>query len=1177
MTTLPSCVHLHLHSCYSLLTSTVRLDTLIDRARHYGMPALALTDQGNLFAAVQFYTRCLKAGIKPILGAQISVVADRFDRSNRPDRELRDQLILLCRNPTGWRNLLRIVSIGHLEGSHDQPRVDPETLRRHREGLIALSAGSRGAVGRLLAEGRHSEAKTQALWLRDLYQDPTDLTGSTPQTPNFYLELQRHGHPDEESLYRATVELAYELNLPLVATNNVHFLDRSDHKAHDVLSCIGSGHTLHQQNRPRLNDSYYFLSPAEMQAHFADVPEALTNTLLIAQRCNVRLQLGRPMLPDFAIPEPYDLTSWLHHEAETGLERRLQPMLSSIPDHERKALRQNYRDRLTTELEIIIQMGFPGYFLIVSDFIRWAKQHQIPVGPGRGSGAGSLVAWSLEITDLDPIRYQLLFERFLNPERVSMPDFDIDFCVDRREEVIRYVQEKYGADRVAQIITFGTLQARAAIRDVGRVMELPLGQVDSLAKMVPNILGITLTEAVAQEERLATLMAEDPEVHECLTLAQALEGLPRSASTHAAGVVISNGALTDTVPLYRDPRSEMPVTQFNMSDAEKAGLVKFDFLGLRTLTVIDQAIKSITAETILIDSIPLDDQATFAFLREGYTRGIFQLESSGIREVLRKLAPDTLEDIIALVALYRPGPLGSGMVDDFINRKHGRTKVTYPLPQLEPILRETYGVILYQEQVMKIAQVLAGYSLGGADLLRRAMGKKKPQEMAAQRQIFLTGTQQRQIATDKATAIFDLMEKFADYGFNKSHSAAYGLISYQTAWLKAHHRLAFMAATLTCEMAMTDKLVPFIRECRDMGIAIAPPDINRSGSAFLVEGATIRYALSAIKNVGGGAVQAILLARQQGGDFQTLPELCRRVTTTSINRRVLESLIKSGACDSFGDTRPSLLQQIPTAMAYGSRYQEEKSAGFRSLFDDGNDDDAAPEPSPASTSPLSIDPTLYLEMEKEVLGFFLTSHPLHQYEQELASYGVTTTLVLRDGHDSSSGDISVTLAGLIVDHKFYRTKRGERMAFLTLEDVGGQIELVLFPEALREALPFIDGKQPVVVTGLLGQDEDETLKINVEKTANLQTFRDQHCRWLTITATAALLTEERLQQLNKLLRQHSGTCRVALTIDLPDATLFTQLGESHCIHANDSLLESLRNLFGNDAITYSRLSPWQQG
>ncbi|MBF0158272.1 MAG: DNA polymerase III subunit alpha [Magnetococcales bacterium] len=1166
MTILSSCVHLHLHSCYSLLDSTVRLDALIERARHHGMPALALTDQGNLFAAIQFYSRCLKAGIKPILGAQIEVVPDRFDRSCRPDRELRDQLILLCRDPSGWRNLLRIVSIGYLEGSHERPRVDPDTLQRHRDGLIALSAGPHGAVGRLLACGRQDEARAQAQWLSDLYPD------------SFYLELQRHGRADEEALYQSTVELAYQLHLPLVASNDVHFLDRADYKAYDVLSCIGSGHTLHQDGRPRLNDRYGFLSPAEMEQLFADVPEALTNTLLIAQRCNVRLQLGRPMLPDFDIPEGHNLTSWLHHEATVGLERRLQPLVAALPaGSEQKKLRQSYQERLETELEIIVQMGFPGYFLIVSDFIRWAKQQQIPVGPGRGSGAGSLVAWSLDITDLDPIRYQLLFERFLNPERVSMPDFDIDFCVDRREEVIHYVQNKYGADRVAQIITFGTLQARAAIRDVGRVMELPLGQVDSLAKMVPNVLGITLTEAVAQEERLAKLMAEDPEVRQCITLAQALEGLPRSAGTHAAGVVIANGALTNTVPLYRDPRSDMPVTQFNMSDAEKAGLVKFDFLGLRTLTVIDQAIKSIPEAAIVIDSIPLDDRDTFLFLREGYTRGVFQLESSGMRDVLKKLSPDTLDDIIALVALYRPGPLGSGMVDDFINRKHGRTSVSYPLPQLEPILRDTYGVILYQEQVMKIAQVLAGYSLGGADLLRRAMGKKKPQEMAAQRQIFLTGTTQRRIDGDKATAIFDLMEKFADYGFNKSHSAAYALIAYQTAWLKTHHRLAFMAATLTCEMGIADKLVPFIRECRDMGITITPPDINRSDHAFLVEGNTIRYALSAIRNVGGSAVHTIVTVRQQGGVFTSLTDLCHRVPASSLNRRILESLIKSGACDPFGVTRPLLLQQIASAMAAGSRHQEEQSAGLRSLFDEEEQQaqSGTMTHGPALDAPPAVDPALYLDMEKEVLGFFLTSHPLHQYERELASYGVATTLALRDSRMDGDMSTQATLAGLIVDHKFYRTKKGERMAFLTLEDIGGQIELVLFPEVLQQSMTLISGKQPVVVTGLLGQDEDETIKINVEQMTSLQAFRDSHCRWLSITTTATLLTTERLQQLNRLMIRHAGESHVAMTVDLPEARVSMRCGDRYRVHASETLLESLRTLFGSDAVTFSRSAPWE--
>ncbi|MBF0134954.1 MAG: DNA polymerase III subunit alpha [Magnetococcus sp. DMHC-1] len=1209
-------IHLHVHTAFSLLTSTVRVEGLLQRVRELKMPAVALTDQGNLFAAIPFYTQCLKAGVKPLLGAQILVVPNRLDHSERLDREVRDQLILLSRNQEGWRNLLRILSVGHLEGSHGKPRVDLETLERHGQGLIALSGAAKGAIGRLLRAGETDAARAMALRLAKLFDDGAGV-------PNFYLELQRHDLPGEEAINRQTMDLAMELNLPLVATSDVHFLDPEDQPAQDALLCIGLGHTLHEEERPRFNAQHHFVPPAEMIRRFADVPEAVANTIRIAKRCNTRLELGRPMLPDFPVPEGNDLTSWLHHVAEEGLQGRLQRELQPHLSPEQFAAQEIvYKNRLDYEIDVIIQMGFPGYFLIVSDFIRWAKREKIPVGPGRGSGAGSVVAWALDITDLDPIRYQLLFERFLNPERVSMPDFDVDFCMDLREKVIHYVQDRYGADRVAQIITFGTLQARAVIRDVGRVLEFPYGRVDRIAKMIPNMLGISLETALQQEERLQKLQEDEPEVRDLMKLCLALEGLPRSAGTHAAGVVIANGPLTDTVPLYRDPRSSMPVTQFNMGDVEKAGLVKFDFLGLKTLTVIQATLKMVNTDRLArgeppidINQINLEDREVFRLLQEGRTRGVFQLESSGMREILKKLAPDTLEDVIALVALYRPGPLGSGMVDDFINRKHGQVAVSYPLPQLEPILKETYGVILYQEQVMKIAQVLAGYTLGGADLLRRAMGKKKAEEMASQRATFMDGARRNGIPEKKAEHIFDLMEKFAGYGFNKSHSAAYALISYQTAWLKTHHRVAFMAATMTCEMQFTDKLMHFIRECREMQIPVYPPDINRSRDVFMVEGEGIRYALIAVKSVGEGGVAALLDHRDREGPFRSLYDLCRRLGSGTLNKRMLEQLIRAGAFDSLVRNRRALLAGLPDAMSVGARKQADAALGYRDLFSDLADDESDPNsgdpPLPEVPEP---DANQLLAFEKEALGFFLTGHPLQKYAEELSSYGLETTLTLRErfgateggdggigsgsgGHVNGSGSGHVNggdaaeregrsgswnkggkidrgpllkLAGLVAERKIHRTRKGDRMAFLTVEDMYGQLEIVVFPEVYQASRECLEGDAPVVVEGTVDASDEEP-KMIADKIRTLDAFRQEICRVLHIKADMVTLSADVLQRLETVLTHHRGTeCQVLLTLRLPQAQTILRLGRACSVQPSTRLLEELQELFGLQAVVFTR-------
>ncbi|MBF0213857.1 MAG: DNA polymerase III subunit alpha, partial [Magnetococcales bacterium] len=811
------------------------------------------------------------------------------------------------------------------------------------------------------------------------------------------------------------------------------------------------------------------------------------------------------------------------------------------------------------------------------DFIRWAKGNGIPVGPGRGSGAGSVAAWALDITDLDPLRYHLLFERFLNPERVSMPDFDVDFCMDQREKVIHYVQSKYGADRVAQIITFGTLQARMAVRDVGRVLQFPYGQVDRIAKLIPNVLGITLKEAIETEERFTTLIQEEPEVQDLIDLALALEGLPRSAGTHAAGVVMANGPLTDMVPLYLDPRSDMPVTQFNMGDVEKVGLVKFDFLGLKTLTVIDDVLKLVNRRRkeqgrspIDINTIDLADEATFKLLQSGQTRGVFQLESSGMRDILKKLAPDTFEDIVALVALYRPGPLGSGMVDDFINCKHGRVDVVYPLPQLEPILRETYGVILYQEQVMKIAQVLADYTLGGADLLRRAMGKKKPAEMLAQREIFVRGALANQVTKERAEYIFDLMEKFAGYGFNKSHSAAYALISYQTAWLKAHHPVEFMAATLTCDLLNTDKLAQFIRECRAMKVPVLPPDVNRSQIVFSVENNSVRYGLAAIKNVGEGAIEALVQARQAGGPFRSLPDFCQRTASSGLNRRAMEHLIKSGACDALGGNRATLLASLPEMLATALKRRDDKGKGFLDLFGDHEE-----------ITPLTEMPEWEfderLACEKEAIGFYITGHPVQRDAEELKEYGIDPIARAKlPARLRSEGQATkVRVAGVVAERKLHRTRKGDRMAFVTLEDLEDQIEVVVFSDVYAACQTLLEGEGLLVVEGNLETGEDEP-KITAERILDLNALRREWCRELLLQADALTLTEPITLRLRDILQRHPGTgCRIVLELRLSDRQGMFVFGDAFRVTPDSALLDAIRKLLGADRVHVRRAESGQ--
>ena len=960
-------VHLHVHTEYSLVDSTVRIPALMAKAAADGMPAIAMTDRNNLFGLVKFYRRAIAAGVKPVIGADLRIAND--DDPARPFT-----LIVLCQDNQGYRNLCRIISRAYLEGRiRGEPMIRREWLDREScEGLIALSGGLHGDVGHSLLVGHLDEARQRLAAWRDLFDD------------RYYLELTRTGRGDEEGCVQASLLLASEKGVPVVASNDVRFIEDQDFHAHEARVCIHESRGLADPDRPRhYSNQQYLRSSAEMMDLFSDVPEAIENALEIARRCNLDLKLGESVLPAFPVPDGQTEEQFLEAEARRGLARALEEIFAArdVPVNERGAFEAPYLERLETELRVIRGMGFPGYFLIVADFIRWARDNEIPVGPGRGSGAGSLVAWVLGITDLDPLEHDLLFERFLNPERVSMPDFDIDFCMEGRDRVIEYVAERYGRDRVAQIITFGTMAARAVIRDTGRVLGQPYGFVDRIAKLVPFEIGMTLDKALEQSEELATMYRDDEEVTAIIDLAKSLEGLVRNAGKHAGGVVIAPDQLTDFAPLYCEDGGGSLVTQLDKDDVEAIGLVKFDFLGLKTLTIIEWAerIVNVTYPDAALDisRVPMDDAETFRLLQSTQTAAVFQLESSGMRDLIKRLRPDQFGDLVALVALFRPGPLQSGMVDDFIARKHSanQAEIDYLHPDLKPVLEETYGVILYQEQVMQIAQVLAGYTLGGADLLRRAMGKKKPEEMAKQREIFMSGATQRGVAEPTATRIFDLMEKFAGYGFNKSHSAAYAVLSYQTAYLKAHYPAAFMAAVMSADLDNTDRLVTLKDDCRKLGLDLQAPSVNRSSYHFSVAGdRAILYGLGAIKGVGRAAVEALIAEREAHGAYAGLAEFCRRVDHDKVNRRALEAMIKSGAMDDLGQSRRALMHQVPGALKSADQYARALAAGQNDMFGL----EAPPEPD-VDTASLDLDEwpeRLLLSNEKEALGLYLTGHPL---------------------------------------------------------------------------------------------------------------------------------------------------------------------------------------------------------
>lgn len=1178
--TVPPFVHLRVHSEFSLVDGLVKIKDLVARTADLGMPAVAVTDQSNLFALVKFYSACLDAGIKPIGGCDVWIDVG----GTAADDEEPTRLTLLVQNGAGYRNLTELVSRSYVEGQRQHRAViRREWLDGATEGLIALSGGRDGEIVRAVNSGQDGEADARLAEWMARFPD------------RFYLEVTRTGRANEDAWVEAAVGLAARHDCPVVATNDVRFVDADDYEAHETRVCIHDGRVLGDPRRTRrYSEEQYLRSPEEMAALFDDLPEALENTVEIARRCSLELQLGTYFLPEFPIPEGETIASFFEKESFRGLEDRLARILDA-EDPAYAAKCAEYEERLRFELKIILDMDFPGYFLIVAEFIGWAKEHGIPVGPGRGSGAGSLVAYSLGITDLDPIGYDLLFERFLNPERVSMPDFDVDFCMEGRDAVIGHVAELYGADAVSQIVTYGTMAAKAVVRDVARVQGKPYGLADKLSKLIPFEVGMTLEKAMGQEEALRTFVAESEEVGEIMEMAFKLEGLVRNIGKHAGGVVIAPGKLTDLVPLVADESGSL-MTQFDKDDVEKAGLVKFDFLGLRTLTILDWAIDSVNElrtaagePELRVEEIPLGDPDVFRLLKDAQTTAVFQLESRGMKDLIKRLQPDSFEDMVALVALFRPGPLQSGMVDDFIDRKHGRSKVTYAHPDLGPILENTYGVILYQEQVMQIAQVLAGYSLGGADLLRRAMGKKKLEEMAKQRQIFMEGSAANGIEASTATYIFDLMEKFAGYGFNKSHSAAYALVSYQTAWLKAHHPAPFMAAVMSADMQNTDKIVTFIEECREMGLAILPPDVNRGVYRFKPtpagpgEAAGIVYGLGAIKGVGEGPIECIVEARAEGGPFADLFDLCRRVDPRRLNKRSLEALIRAGALDPLAPFdadgsphRAALVAALDDALKSAEQAARNVETGMTDLF--GGFGGADEDPSAADLAPKLPDVRPYTQPqrllgEKETLGLYLTGHPIDSYEAEIRQFAPTPIRDLR-----ADRNIQV-VAGLIVDQRVIRTKRGDPIAFVTLDDRSGRLEVVVSAELLDACREKLARDTLVVVEGEIAVD-DYSGGLRVRRANAIHTITEARTRYaaaVDIRVRACDLGADFPDRLRRVLTAYRGECPpggtpreagtpVAVRYMRDDAEARLRFPDAWRVEPCDDLLQRLKDDLGVDDV-----------
>ncbi|KAB0302989.1 DNA polymerase III subunit alpha [Vibrio fortis] len=1151
----PKFVHLRVHSDFSMVDGLSKVPPLVKKVAEMGMPAMALTDFTNLCGLVKFYGTAHGCGVKPIIGADFLMQSPGFG-------EELTRLTVLATDNKGYNNLTLLISKAYLRGHvQHHPVIDKEWLIENAEGLIILSGAKEGEIGKALMKGNQALVDSCVAFYKEHFSD------------RFYLELIRTGRPDEESYLHFALDLAERVELPVVATNEVVFISEDLFEAHEIRVAIHDGYTLEDPRRPKnYSEQQYLRSEEEMCELFADIPEALENSVEIAKRCNVTVRLGEYFLPNFPT-EGLAIEDFLIKKSEEGLERRLAFL---FPDEQVRAERRpEYDDRLKIELEVINNMGFPGYFLIVMEFIQWSKDNDVPVGPGRGSGAGSLVAYALDITDLDPLEYDLLFERFLNPERVSMPDFDIDFCMDKRDQVIDHVAEMYGRDAVSQIITFGTMAAKAVIRDVGRVLGHPFGFVDRISKLVPPDPGMTLEKAFKAEPALPELYDGDEEVRELIDKCRILEGCTRNAGKHAGGVVISPTTITDFAPIYADAEGNFPVTQFDKNDVETAGLVKFDFLGLRTLTIIDWALGLVNPrleregkDPVRIESIPLDDQASFNLLQNSETTAVFQLESRGMKDLIKRLQPDCFEDIIALVALFRPGPLQSGMVDNFIDRKHGREAISYPdetwqHESLKETLEPTYGIILYQEQVMQIAQILAGYTLGGADMLRRAMGKKKPEEMAKQRGTFKEGAEANGVDGELAMKIFDLVEKFAGYGFNKSHSAAYALVSYQTLWLKTHYPAEFMAAVMTADMDNTEKVIGLVDECFRMKLKLLPPDINSGLYRFNVdEDGAIVYGIGAIKGVGEGPIEAIIEARNKGGYFKDLFDFCARIDLKKVNKRVIEKLIMSGALDRLGPHRAAMMASLNDAVKAASQHHHAESFGQSDMF--GVLTDAPEEVEQKYIQVPKWPEKVWLEGERETLGLYLTGHPVNAYIKELAKY---TSCRLKDATPTRR-DQSLTIAGLVIAARVMTTKRGTRIGLMTIDDRSGRMEVMLFSDALERYAELLEKDKIVVVSGQVSFDDfNGGLKMSAREVMDLGSAREKYARGLSISIDQSQINGQFFERFSQILEPYrAGTVPVNVYYQRADARARLTLGTEWRVTPSDTLIDELKQLLGNSQV-----------
>ena len=1146
--TVPPFVHLHVHTQYSLLDGAIRIDALLKRAIDFGMDSVAITDHGTMFGVLEFFEKAGKAGVKPIIGCEFYVAPRNLTDKTVLDNKGLSHLVILAENPEGYRNLCKLATIAQLKGFYHKPRIDKNVLREHSKGLVGLSACLHGEIPRLISENSLDGADGAARTYLNIFGEG-----------NFFLEVQDNGIHVQEKVNNALLDMSERLSIPLVATNDCHYLDKEDARAHEILLCVQTGKTIYDPDHFRFGtDQLYFKSREDMHNYFKSYPGALENTVSIAKRCNIDFDFKTYHFPKFETPSGQTAEEFFERKAWEGYNQKIKRVKEKNPEIDES----QYKERIKSEISTINSMGFPGYFLIVADFILYAKKHNVPVGPGRGSVAGSLVAYSLGITDLDPIEHGLIFERFLNPGRKSMPDIDVDFCINGREEIFRYVVKKYGgADYVAQIITFGKLKTRAVIRDVGRALDIPLNEVDAIAKMVPDVLNISLDNALKQEPRLRSIAEEKPEINDLLKVCRVLEGLPRHASTHAAGVVISDKPLVEYLPLYKGKKGEV-LTQFDMKCVEKIGLVKFDFLGLRNLTVIANTLSLIAKQGDTppdLTNINLADPDTYKLLVSGDTVGVFQLESSGMKDLLMKLKPECFDDVIALVALYRPGPMESGMIDDYVERKHGKKEVVYLLPELEPILKETYGVIVYQEQVMRIAASVADYSMSDADDLRKAMGKKKPAIMARQRLRFTKGAKERGIQPQKAKTLFDLIEKFGGYGFNKSHSAAYALIAYQTAFLKAHFPVEFMASLLTSEIHSIDGVVKYIAECRHHGIQVLPPDINESDKEFTVIGSKIRFGLVAVKNVGEGAIEIIIDDRKEGR-FSSLFDFCERVDLKKANKRVIESLIKCGAFDSTGANRSQMMVSLENAIDYGQRVQKERTDPQMGLFNMGGVRQDINLPKMSSMD--EWDERQLLAFEKEALGFYITGHPLTKFDDLLDKFTNANTISLKEKND---GEI-VRIGGIIINIKTIKTKKGDLMAFVTLEDQHRTVEIIIFSLAYAAVHELLVEDNTVIIQGRVKRDEN-SVKILADTVVPIEKAEETWTASIHFNLDKNKTGKDLLLRLNDILKRYPGSCHAYIHLLSPEETdTVIALPDTMKLKADSSLTRAANEFLGYDAV-----------